>query len=149
MYSHTTRSLTRDFGYCEETKVAADWQGQAWSHHRRYYDGLGRLFDEKTFGTEREAATFVVCQSQKLDGRNHTVGKTLPYFEDESPEWATKSYDPYGRVAESKQPIDVAKKLVTKYTYSANSVVAHMVGARALRCRCNRSINISAKASGW
>jgi YD repeat-containing protein len=59
-----------------------------------YFDGLGRTYLKKREGPGANA----ICEETDYDERGLAVGKTFPYFENDSKYWTAYAYDPVGRV---------------------------------------------------
>ncbi|WP_137132737.1 RHS repeat-associated core domain-containing protein [Rhizobium sp. FY34] len=104
-------------GYLETSTQIQSWDGTLSKVRSRRFDGLGRLYST-TYEGQGNPPAAPRTMDRRFDSNGRVVGQTLPYQVGQPVLWATKAFDPLGRLVEQVRPIGEGENAVTNIWYS-------------------------------
>lgn len=107
-----------NFGTVSTQHVHIDNSAGLWSED--YFDGMGRTTSVRRKGPD----TKVIASSTSYDGRGYVASKTLPYFEGDTPQSTSYTYDPLGRMATASYKNDLNQTVTTRACYGNGVTVS-------------------------
>lgn len=117
IFKKISRSLLQGYGYICEIHKLQNWDASVWRILKKSYDGMKRCFQTQKTTIGDIISPKAITIGYKHDSKWRLIGKTLPYFEDDSILWKTKTFDPLSRIITSTIPLNTSTNLISTMAY--------------------------------
>jgi len=101
--------------------VRNNWKGTSWDSTESFSDGLARNYLNRWRGINNQ----IILQQSEFNINNKPIKKSNSYFNNDSINWTTLTYDPYNRLVSVVAPDSIGTFTTTKLSYVGKQLTVY------------------------